>query len=76
MGVNGLLLDQDKFNEVVSQFNKELAINLDLLKKIFELMAGHVGTICEFLKVILDGVCSLYNVCTMLFDISKPRFLL
>jgi hypothetical protein len=59
--VNGLLLDWDEFNEVVLQFNKELAIDLDLSQKIFELTLGHVGAVCELLRLILDKVCSLYN---------------
>ncbi|KAF8330984.1 hypothetical protein F5887DRAFT_1178316, partial [Amanita rubescens] len=53
MEVNGLLLDRDEFNEVVLQFNKELAIDLDLSQKIFELTAGHVGAVCELLRLIL-----------------------
>ena len=59
--VNGLLLDRDEFSEVVLQFNKELAIDLDLSQKIFEMTAGHVGAVCELLRLILDKVCSLYN---------------
>jgi hypothetical protein len=59
--VNGLLLDWDEFSEVVSQFSTELAIDPDLSQKIFELTAGHVGAVCELLRLILDNVCSLYN---------------
>ena len=59
--VNGLLLDWDEFSEVVLQFNKELAIDPDLSQKTFELTAGHVGAVCELLRLILDNVCSLYN---------------
>jgi hypothetical protein len=61
MEVNGLLLDWDEFNEVVLQFNKELAIDSDLSQKIFELTAGHVGAVCGLLRLILDKACSLYN---------------
>jgi hypothetical protein len=50
--VHGLLLDRDEFDEVVLQFNKELAIDLDLSKQIFELTAGHVGAVCELLRII------------------------
>ncbi|KIL64578.1 hypothetical protein M378DRAFT_163026 [Amanita muscaria Koide BX008] len=52
--VSGLLLDWDEFNEVVSRFNKELVIDLDLSQKIFELTVGHVGAVCELLRLILD----------------------
>ncbi len=55
--VNGLFLDQDEFNEVVLRFNNELAIDPDLSQKIFDLTAGHVGAVCELLRVILDKVC-------------------
>ena len=60
MEVNGLLLDWEEFNEVVLQFDNELAIHLDLSQKIFELTAGHVGAVCE---LILDKVCSFKTLC-------------
>ena len=63
MEVNGLLLDWEEFNEVVLQFDNELAIHLDLSQKIFELTAGHVGAVCELLRLILDKVCSFKTLC-------------
>lgn len=70
MEVNGLLLDQDEFNEVVLRYNKELAIDMDLSKKIFEMTAGHVGAVCELLRIILDKVCSLYNTLCFVFPLT------
>src|SRR6266550_4330244 len=55
--VNDLLLDWAEFNEVVLRFNDELAIDPGLSRAIFDLTAGHVGAICELLRVILDKVC-------------------
>ena len=68
--VNGLLLDRDEFNEVVLRFNKELAIDMELSQKIFEMTAGHVGAVCEFLRLILDKVCSLYSALCFVFPLT------
>lgn len=70
MEVNGLLLDRGEFNEVVLRFNKDLAIDLDLSQTIFELTAGHVGAVCELLRLILDKVCSLYNARCFVYPLT------
>jgi hypothetical protein len=59
LGTVGLLLNRVEFDEVVSQYNKDLQIDDGLREEIFEWTAGHVGAVVDILTIIVQHVCIL-----------------
>jgi hypothetical protein len=62
-GIPGLLLTRQEYNEVVMLCENPVFLDDELQELIFSWTEGHVGAICEILKLIYTKV----SYCTTLF---------